>query len=183
MFVCCARCWQGCTAGICGYCEESPPVIECPHRGFFFQFERWWHAVALRERAAMTDAVPRLAGVLPVFQTPYHDDETIDYDTLSREVDWLLDCGGDGVVMAMVSETLRLSTDERREMAAHVCRVAAGRGAVVISVGAESRHTTLGLARHAAECGATALMAIPPIATAAPADEVLGYYRGYCGGN
>ena len=30
-----------------------------------------------------------LAGVLPVFQTPYHDDESIDFETLRREIDWL----------------------------------------------------------------------------------------------
>jgi 2-keto-3-deoxy-L-arabinonate dehydratase len=118
-----------------------------------------------------------LTGVLPVFQTPYHDDESIDWDTLSAEIDWLLARGASGVVMAMVSEVLRLSTEERRTMAQHVCRHVAGRGAVVISVGAESRHLAVSLAAHAEGCGATALMAIPPISIAAPADEVLSYYR------
>ena len=62
----------------------------------------------------MTD---RLTGVFPVFQTPYHDDETIDAGTLEKEIHWLFDRGADGVVMAMVSEVLRLSTDERNEFA------------------------------------------------------------------
>ena len=116
-----------------------------------------------------------LAGVLPVFQTPYMDDESIDWETLSAEIDWLL-AGASGVVMAMVSEVLRLSTDSHRAMAQHVCRQVAGRGAIVISVGAESRHTAVSLATHAEECGATALMAIPPVSTAAP-DEAMAYYR------
>ncbi|MBI4582018.1 MAG: dihydrodipicolinate synthase family protein, partial [Planctomycetes bacterium] len=51
-----------------------------------------------------------LAGVLPVFQTPYHDDESIDFATLEREIGWLYDRGADGIVMAMVSEVLRLSS-------------------------------------------------------------------------
>jgi 4-hydroxy-tetrahydrodipicolinate synthase len=38
-----------------------------------------------------------LCGVLPVFQTPYHPDETIDYDTLEREIAWLHDCGAHGI--------------------------------------------------------------------------------------
>ena len=80
----------------------------------------------------------KLTGVLPVFQTPYRDDESIDADTLSREIDWLYDCGADGIVMAMVSEVLRLSTEERRHLAELACRFGRERGAVVISVGAES---------------------------------------------
>ncbi len=116
-----------------------------PPRILFFNCGRSSRTIASRERAAMSDAAAKIAGVLPVFQTPYHDDESIDYDTLDREIDWLFECAADGVVMAMVSETLRLSTDERRLVAAHVCQLARGSGAVVISVGAESRHTTIGL--------------------------------------
>ena len=60
--------------------------------------------------------------MLSVFQTPYHADESIDYDTLEREIDWLFDRGADGIVMAMVSEVLRLESTERRELAEHACR-------------------------------------------------------------
>ena len=89
----------------------------------------------------------KLQGVLPVFQTPYRDDESIDADTLAKEIAWLYDCGADGVVMAMVSEVLRLSGDERRELAVLACRFGLERGAVVISVGAESARTAEEYAR------------------------------------
>jgi dihydrodipicolinate synthase/N-acetylneuraminate lyase len=118
-----------------------------------------------------------LAGVLPVFQTPLNEDESIDFVTLAREIDWLFERGADGIVMAMVSETLRLSSEERQQLAEHACRLARDRGAVVISVGAESSHTAERYARHAEGCGATALMAIPPIATAAGEGELLRYYE------
>jgi hypothetical protein len=39
-----------------------------------------------------------------VFQTPYREDERIDAEVLQREIEWLYDCGADGIVMAMVSE-------------------------------------------------------------------------------
>lgn len=55
---------------------------------------------------------PILAGVLAVFQTPWHVDETLDLETLEREIAWLFDCGANGIVMAMVSETLRMDTVE-----------------------------------------------------------------------
>ncbi len=118
-----------------------------------------------------------LAGVLPVFQTPFHDNETIDVTTLQREIDWLFERGADGIVMAMVSETLRLATDERQSLAELACRFGLPHGSVVISVGAESSHTAERLARHAASCGATALMAIPPVSVSVGEDEQLRYYE------
>jgi 4-hydroxy-tetrahydrodipicolinate synthase len=117
-----------------------------------------------------------LRGVLPVFQTPYLEDETIDADTLRREIDWLLEQGADGIVMAMVSEVLRLSHDERELLASLACRFVAGRGTVTISVGAESTKVAEELARHAEGAGADAVMAIPPISVGLGEDELLRYY-------
>jgi 4-hydroxy-tetrahydrodipicolinate synthase len=117
-----------------------------------------------------------LRGVLPVFQTPFHDDESIDFATLDREIDWLFEQGADGLVMAMVSEVLRLSTGEREALAEHVCRRAAARGPVIVSVGAESGLVAERLARHAASVGAAAVMAIPPVSVALGEDEVIAYY-------
>ncbi|MFQ5731166.1 MAG: dihydrodipicolinate synthase family protein [Planctomycetaceae bacterium] len=119
-----------------------------------------------------------LHGVLPVFQTPYRDDESIDFDTLDAELDWIFACGADGVVMAMVSEILRLATGEREQLATHVCRKAGDRGTIVIGTGAESSRTAQRLARHAEAASATAVMAIPPISVALPDDELFGYYAG-----
>lgn len=122
--------------------------------------------------------MPRpLRGVLSVFQTPYHDDESFDFDTLDREFDYIFGHGADGVVMAMVSEILRLSTDEREALAAHVCKSVRGRGAVVISVGAESAHTAVRLTKQAEASGADGLMAIPPVSIGLGEDELLKYYE------
>jgi 4-hydroxy-tetrahydrodipicolinate synthase len=118
-----------------------------------------------------------LAGVLPVFQTPYLADESIDYGTLEKEIAWLYERGADGMVMAMVSEVLRLSSAERMELAEQACRCGRAKGVVVISVGAESAHTAEGYARHAERSGADAVMAVPPIAVTLGEDQVLAYYR------
>ncbi|HEX3727620.1 MAG TPA: dihydrodipicolinate synthase family protein [Pirellulales bacterium] len=118
-----------------------------------------------------------LAGVLSVFQTPYRADESIDYDTLDREIDWLFDRGADGIVMAMVSEVLRLSSQERMSLARHACRAASDRGPVVVSVGAESSHTAEWYACDAEAAGAAALMAVPPMAVALSDEQLVIYYR------
>ncbi len=118
-----------------------------------------------------------LAGVLPVFQTPYLTDESIDAETLEREIDWLFEQGSDGIVLAMVSEVLRLSDPERDQLATLACRFASGKGPVVVSVGAESSRIAEGHARHAEEAGAAALMAIPPVSIAVDEGELSTYYR------
>jgi dihydrodipicolinate synthase/N-acetylneuraminate lyase len=118
----------------------------------------------------------QLHGVLPVFQTPWHEDETIDLETLGREIDWLYECGAQGIVMAMVSETLRLDSEERDHLAAAACALSRGRGAVVISVGAESSKTAERHARHAENVGADAVMAIPPVSIGIGEPELLAYY-------
>jgi dihydrodipicolinate synthase/N-acetylneuraminate lyase len=117
-----------------------------------------------------------LRGVLPVFQTPWLDDETLDLETLEREIAWLYDHGANGIVMAMVSETLRLSSEEREELASAACRFGKERGVVVISVGAESSKLAERYARHAEHSGADAVMAIPPVSVAIGESELLRYF-------
>jgi len=115
--------------------------------------------------------------VLPVFQTPFLEDESIDLQTLEREIDWLFECGADGIVMAMVSEVLRLNDAERRQLAELAGRLAQGRGAVVISVGAESAKLAESLTQHAEASGATAVMAIPPVSVVVQEDELFRYFE------
>lgn len=115
----------------------------------------------------MNDSPDRfLHGVLPVLQTPFTDRGEIDRAVLEREIDWAFDIGADGVVVAMVSEILRLGYSGRIQLAELVCQAVRGRGACVISVGAESTVEAIGFATHAEKHGASALMAIPPVATA-----------------
>lgn len=118
-----------------------------------------------------------LSGVLPVLQLPYGDDDSIDWNTLDREVDWAFENGAQGVVAAMVTEVLRLTDAERDELAARLVASVNRRGPVVISVGAESAWQAVRHARAAERAGASALMAIPPTNTRASATEVIAYYE------
>jgi dihydrodipicolinate synthase/N-acetylneuraminate lyase len=118
----------------------------------------------------------QLRGVLPVFQTPWLDDETIDLETLEREIAWLYKSGANGIVMAMVSETLRLDSSEREQLAEAACRFGKERGVVVISVGAESSKVAERYAKHAENVGADAVMAIPPVSIGVGESELLTYY-------
>ena len=118
-----------------------------------------------------------LSGVLPVVQIPYHDDETIDWQTLRREVDFVFQNGAHGIVAAMVTEVLRLTDAERDELTVRLVEFAGGRGPVVASVGAESSWQAARHARATEQAGAAALMASPPTNTRASASEVISYYE------
>ena len=118
-----------------------------------------------------------LAGVLPVLQLPFHEDESIDWDTLAKEVDWAYENGAHGIVAAMVTEVLRLTDAERDELAQRLVQFNADRGPVVMSVGDESTVQAVRHVRAATDAGVDALMAIPPAASRALLSEKIRYYE------
>ncbi|WP_028921995.1 dihydrodipicolinate synthase family protein [Pseudonocardia acaciae] len=118
------------------------------------------------------------AGVLPVLAMPFTDDGEMDLAALAGEIEWVLAQRVDGVVLGMVSEVLRLSSEERDLATERTCAVVAGRATVTASVGAESLHTAVRHARRAEASGADAVMAIPPLGTACDDGELLRYYSG-----
>ena len=50
-----------------------------------------------------------IRGVLPIAHTPFQDDDSIDFESLRRQVDWAFATGADGYATGMVSELLRLT--------------------------------------------------------------------------
>lgn len=117
-----------------------------------------------------------LHGVLPVLQTPFTAESQIDVAVLQREIDWAFDMGANGVAVAMVSEILRLSKRGRCDLASLVCKAAEGRGLTVVSVGAESAAEAVEFAKHAEGLGATAVMAIPPVAVSLGSAGTADYF-------
>lgn len=117
-----------------------------------------------------------LHGVLPVLQTPFTAEHQIDAVVLRREIDWAFETGADGVVVAMVSEILRLDNIRRRELASLVCQAAADRGFIVISAGAQSAAEAVEFAQHAEGLGASAVMAIPPVSAPLSAAATRDYF-------
>ena len=119
----------------------------------------------------------RLSGVQVVLQLPYHLDESIDFETLGREIDHVFCAGADGLVIAMVTEVLRLSESERHELAGFCCESAGDRGPVVVSVGSESTRVSCELALQAERVGASAVMAIPPVSVGVDEAQLCDYYE------
>ncbi len=119
----------------------------------------------------------RLQGVLPIIQTPFLDNDEIDFATLAKEVEWGLAQGIDGLGTGMVSELLKLTAAERQALAEHLVQFAAGRVPVFMGVGAESSRQALEYARIAERAGCEAVMATPPISGRVNETSLIGYFR------
>jgi dihydrodipicolinate synthase/N-acetylneuraminate lyase len=117
-------------------------------------------------------------GVLPVLSTPFTAEGEIDVSVLADEIDWVIEQKVDGVVLGMVSEVLRLSDAERDLLSEQTCRAVGSRVSVTTSVGAESLHSAIRNAKHDEAAGASAVMAIPPVATSCNDEQLLRYYSG-----
>ncbi len=120
--------------------------------------------------------VKRLHGVLPIVHTPFTNDNEIDLATLKREIDWAYAQGADGLGTGMVSELLRLTFDERIALTHHIAEMSGGRGAVFAGVGAESTKQALIYAKTAEQAGCDAVMAVPPVMTGLPTQQVVDYF-------
>jgi 4-hydroxy-tetrahydrodipicolinate synthase len=122
--------------------------------------------------------MPRpLGGVLPIVHTPFTEADTIDAAALRRAVDWAFAAGADGLGTGMVSETFRLTGDERVSLAAMLVEFAAGRGPVFAAVGAESTRQALAYAVAAEQAGCDAVMAVPPLTTRLSDRQLLDHFR------
>ena len=117
-----------------------------------------------------------IQGVLPVIHMPFDGKERIDFGAMAREVDFVFDHGADGIVLALASEILRLTTAERAEAAREMVQVARGRGPVIIGVHGESTAQSLEHAAAAERAGADALMATPPLTGGWSLDALFAHY-------
>src|SRR5215213_9867661 len=74
----------------------------------------------------------KLHGVLAIAHTPFTDADEIDAAALKRAVDWSFAVGADGIGTGMVSETLKLTADERHALARMLVEFVAGRVPVFV---------------------------------------------------
>ena len=119
----------------------------------------------------------KIEGVLPIVHTPFDEQDEIDWDSFQRQVDWAVECGIQGCAIGMVSEVLRLTSTERRQLTENLVSAVAGRVVTIASAGAETTQQAIEYACHAQQAGCDAVMAIPPVSSGLSDQEVLEYFR------
>lgn len=120
-----------------------------------------------------TDGIgkPAWQGVFAILCTPFTTEGELDLPSLEREIHFCLEAGAHGLVaLVNASEYWTLSDEERLLVAELAIRKVGARIPTVIGVSAGSAARSMSLAQHAQDCGADAVIAMPP--TGRPVNEV-----------
>jgi 4-hydroxy-tetrahydrodipicolinate synthase len=102
----------------------------------------------------------------------------LDLPTVQTRISWLLDSGVHGFSTQLsAGEFAYLAIDERRALTTAVIRAVDGSRPVLVGVSGNSLRETVLLGKHAAELGASAVMAMPRSYYKLSDDEVVGMYE------
>ena len=114
-------------------------------------------------------------GVIPILATPFHDDESLDLESLSRLIQFNAAAGVDAVtILGLLGEANRL-TDADREKIIRTAITATKGLPVIVGTSHTGTAATIEHSRQALELGATALM-ITASAQPTPSDKVVFDY-------
>jgi 4-hydroxy-tetrahydrodipicolinate synthase len=120
--------------------------------------------------------LPPIEGCLTALVTPFREG-VVDYDALTRLVEWQIDAGIDGLVaVGTTGESATLDVDEHVAVISHVVRIARGRVPVVAGAGGNATAEALALTAASEQAGAQALLHVTPYYNK-PTQE--GLYRHY----
>lgn len=101
-------------------------------------------------------------GVATALITPF-DENGINYEQFGRIIDWQIDSGINGLVIAgTTGEASTLSDDEHRDAIAYAVKRAAGRVPIIAGCGSNDTAYAMDLVRCAQDAGADAALVVTP---------------------
>lgn len=116
-------------------------------------------------------------GVYPILATPFHDDGSLDYDSLDRLIDYTLAAGVDGLgLFGNASEGYTLLSEERSALQRHIGKRVNGRVPLIVSAAHTGTDAAVRLSIEAQDLGASALMVLPPYLLRPDGDGLLHYF-------
>ncbi len=104
-----------------------------------------------------------LIGSLVAIVTPMSDDGNIDYSAFKKLIDWHVESGTKGIVVAgTTGESATLSVDEHTALIEVAVAHAAGRVPIIAGTGANSTTEAIELSSHAKRVGASYSLSVVP---------------------
>ena len=95
--------------------------------------------------------------------TPFHGDESIDFEGYRKVIDHVIAGGMDGVLVGgTTGEYHMMSLEERKELIKKGCEIVNGRVHVMAGTGMNTAKATIELTNYAAACGAEYALVLPP---------------------
>lgn len=117
-------------------------------------------------------------GVYPAMLTPFKEDESIDFDMFSINLQAQLDAGVDGIILSgSLGETSTLLNHEKTALLQHARKQVKEKVPVIMNVAEQSTKAAVAAAREAEENGADGLMLLPPMRYKADDRETVQYFR------
>lgn len=105
----------------------------------------------------------KLEGVMVPLITPFHEDESIDFEGLKKMIDYVIEGGMHGILIGgSTGEYHMMTADERRELIKAGCEYVNGRVPVMAGTGESTAKRTIELTNFAADCGASTALVLPP---------------------
>lgn len=102
-------------------------------------------------------------GMATAIVTPMHTDGSIDYEALSRFVEFQIDSGINGlVVMGTTGENATIEPEDQKKVIAYTVEKVAGRVPVIAGTGTNNTEHVLRNTRNACQVGADAVLVVTP---------------------
>lgn len=102
-------------------------------------------------------------GIFVPLITPFNDDESIDFPSYKKVIDFVIEGGVHGLLVGgTTGEYHVMSLEERKKLIKAGCEYSAGRVPVMAGIGCFTARETIELANYAAECGADWGLVLPP---------------------
>lgn len=119
-----------------------------------------------------------LGGVIPILSTPFTPEGAVDHESFRDLIEAAIAGGAHGIAMfGLASEYYKLSEEERVLLVQTLVRQAARRCPVIVSIAAHSTVLAKREAAQAEDCGADALMLLPPFFLGPSTHAVLQHVR------
>lgn len=116
-------------------------------------------------------------GIFPAFYACYDDNGEVSPERTQAFTQYLIDKGVKGLYVGGSSgECIYQTVEERKLTLENVMKVAKGKITVIAHIAAPSTRDSIILAKHAEECGADSVAAIPPIYFRLPEHAIARYW-------
>ena len=117
-------------------------------------------------------------GVIPILATPFNDDESIDFESWARMLEFMVRLGVDGVtILGVLGESNRLSDHEREALVRRAVETIGGRLPIIVGTSHTGSTAALYLSRMAQDLGADAVMVMPGKEAVPNDDRIVETYQ------
>lgn len=126
----------------------------------------------------MSYAKKVMKGVYVPLITPFNEDESIDFDGYKKVIDYVIEGGVDGVLLAgSTGEFWHMTLEEQKEVIKKGCEFVDGRVDVVAGTWMHTPKETIELTNYAADCGADFGLVLPPFYHSNTEDGIYDFFK------